>query len=315
MVLANNPDLSILAVNGFKGLFLFHTVHYQGQNLFCTKAKLLGLSGGGARADCYRLDPLTLFQDIEIQTLSWRGLKGALTPEAVDALQVADQNPSVFKGKLGMIVPPLVLTSMLEAETMNPAELIPILLVKFQEFDRSSPVVKACMFLRLVLKYLWAVHKKLFNPSIFSLDRNADSQTWANRMHFANIMMPAQDALPPPFPLPPPPQASVGNQSALEIIADNIRVIREATERQHLREAALEDKKDQVNRWDKIPEVVQRMILKLSAISEDALPPSLCDTYMHVLKQLKALGAAMVLNIELLICGCQVKFQPPWLMR
>jgi hypothetical protein len=306
--LANNPGLSILAVNGFKELFLFHTVYYQGQNLFCTKAKLLGLSGGGARADCYRLDPSTLFQDTEIQTPSWRDLKGALTPEAVEALQVTDQNPSVFKGKLGMIVPPLVLSSMLEAETMNPAELIPILLVKFQEFDRSSPVVKACTFLRPALEYLWAVHKKLIDPTIFSLDRNADSQTWANRMHFANIMMPAQDSLPHPFPLPPPPQALVGNQSALEITADNIRVIRDATERQHLREAALEEKKDQVNGWDKIPEVVQQMILKLSAISEDALPPSPCDTYMCVLKQSKALGEAMVLNIELSILGCQVEF-------
>jgi len=69
----------------------------------------------------------------------------------------------------------------------------------------------------------------------------------------------------------------------------------------------LEDKKEQSNRWDKIPEVIQRMILKLSAVSDDALPPSPCETYMRLLKQSKALGVAMVLNIELSIFGCQVK--------
>jgi len=125
--LEKNPGLSILAVNGFNELFLFHTVHYQGQNLFCTESKLLGFSGGGALADCYRFDPTTLFQDIEFQTPTWRDLKGATTPEMVNLLQVGEQNSSSFKGKLGMIVPPLVLTSILEAGTMDPAQLIPIL--------------------------------------------------------------------------------------------------------------------------------------------------------------------------------------------
>jgi hypothetical protein len=90
---ANNPGLSILAVNGFNEVFLFHTVQYHSQNLFCSESKLLGLSGGGTRADCYRVDSTSSFQDVEIQTPSWRDLKGAITPEAVSLLQVAEQNP------------------------------------------------------------------------------------------------------------------------------------------------------------------------------------------------------------------------------
>jgi len=66
------------------------------------------------------------------------GPKGATSPEAVDLLQAADQNPSVFKGKLGIVIPPLVLTSILKADTMIPASLIPILSNKFQEFDRIA---------------------------------------------------------------------------------------------------------------------------------------------------------------------------------
>ncbi len=90
--------LSILAVNRFNELFLFHTVHYQGQYLFCTEAKLLGLSGGGPKADRYHIDPTTLFQDIEVQMPNWRELKGALTPEAVDTRQIAEQTLRCLKG-------------------------------------------------------------------------------------------------------------------------------------------------------------------------------------------------------------------------
>jgi len=297
-----------LTVNGFTELFLFHEVHYQGQNLFCTESKLLGLFGGGPTADCYRIDPVTLFQDVEFQTPTWRDLKGATTPEAVNLLQVGEQNSSLFKGKLGMIVPPLVLTSILEAGTMGPAHLIPILSGMFQEFDRSSPVVKACTLLRPVLEYLWGVHKNLIHPVVFCLERNDESQEWANRLHFANIAPLVPPALPPPFQLPPPPQAPADNWSAWDLIAGDIRVIRDATECQHLREVAAEDaKKGHSSEWDKIPELVQQMILKLSATSDEVLPGSPCETYLQMLKQSKALGVAMVMNIELSIRVCQVE--------
>jgi hypothetical protein len=52
---------------------------------------------------------------------------------------------------------------------------------------------------------------------------------------------------------------------------------------------------------------VQSIILKLSAVSDDILPPSPCEKYTPLLKQSKALGVAMVLNIQLSIQGCQVE--------
>jgi hypothetical protein len=67
------------------------------------------------------------------------------------------------------------------------------------------------MLLRPVLEYLWGVHKNLIHPV--------------------------------PFPVPPPPQAPADNRSTWDLIAGDIRVIRDATERQHLREAATEDAK------------------------------------------------------------------------
>jgi hypothetical protein len=193
---ANNPGLSILAVNGCNELFLFHTVQYQSQNLFCSASKLLGLLGGSTRADFYHLDPASLFQDVEIQTPSWWELKGATTPEAANLLQVAEQNPSTFKGKIGPHCSPLVLTTILEASAMDLAQLIPILLEKLRDFDRSSPTVKACTVLHPVLEYLWAIHKSLIQPIIFSMDWSTDGQDWADRMHFTNLVPPAQTVLP-----------------------------------------------------------------------------------------------------------------------
>ncbi len=49
------------------------------------------------------------------------------------------------------------------------------------------------------------------------------------------------------------------------------------------------------------------MILKLSATSDEVLPLGLADSYLKLLKQRKALGVAMVINIELSLRGCQVE--------
>jgi len=71
--------------------------------------------------------------------------------------------------------------------------------------------------------------------------------------------------------------------------------------------AAEDAKKEQSSSWGKILELVQKMILKLSTTSDDTLPVSPCESYLRMLKQTKALGVAMVLNIELSIRGCQVE--------
>jgi len=49
------------------------------------------------------------------------------------------------------------------------------------------------------------------------------------------------------------------------------------------------------------------MILKLSATSDKNLPASPCVTYLRMIKQSKALGVAMVINVGLSIRGCQVE--------
>lgn len=182
--LANNLGLSILAVNGFNELFLFHTVQYQTQNLFCSESKLLG----------------------RISNAKWERSKRSHNPGSDVCIAGSWPNPTTFRGKIGMVVPPLVLVSILESN-LFPAQLIPILLNKLQEFDRSSPTVKACTLLWPVLEFLWAVHKNIIPPLIFSIDWSTESQDWAKRLHFAHIDQLRQAVLPPAFPLPPPPKA------------------------------------------------------------------------------------------------------------
>jgi hypothetical protein len=108
----------------------------------------------------------------------------------------------------------------------------------------------------------------------------------------------------PPLPLAVPPQ----DQSSLNSIAGDLRLLRDGTERQHLREITnKEEKKNSASGWDKLPEEVQIMILRLSAVSDKALPSSPEDSYLRVPKQSQAFGVAMVLNLGLSMKGCHAK--------
>jgi hypothetical protein len=306
--LKQNPGLSMLLVNGFHDLILLHQVSFLHENLFYSDSKLLGLLGGAATADVYRIDPVSASSDFETTVPVWRDLKAVTAAENVASLTVPDQNPPVFRGKTCLIVPPLVLTSILEAKTLCPEPLIQILSSKFQEFDRTSAQAKACTSLRPVLEFLWAVYKKIVPPTVIAVDTSTEGKEWSARFHFACILQQQCPVLPPPFPMPPPPPNNANTHLPMESIADDIRIIRDATERQLLREIQNEDsKKESQNGWDKLPDVVQDMILKLTATSDDCLPPGPAESYLKLLKQSKALGVAMVINIELSLRGCQVE--------
>jgi hypothetical protein len=147
-------------------------------------------------------------------------------------------------------------------------------------------------------------------PLVMSIERNQDSLDWCTNMHSAHIK-PSIPELPPPFLAPPPPQ-NLATHPALDSMAGDLRILRDATDRLNLMKALNEEqKKEATGGWDKIPEVIQKMIIRLSAITDNVLPPGPCDSYLRVLKQSKVLGVAMALNIELSIRGCQVDVPTP----
>jgi hypothetical protein len=229
--LKENPGLSMLLVNGFHDLILLHQINFLQENIFCTDSKLLGLLGGLAKATAYRIDPTSASSDFEIPVPTWRDLKSVTSVESVSLLTVPEQNPPVFRGKNSIIIPPLVLSACLEAKTLCPATLIPILSAKFQEFDCSNTQAKACTSLRLVLEFFWMAYKKLVPPSFIAVETSNDGLDWSSRLHYATILQTQGMALPPPFLIPPPPASAVDNTCPMDSIAGDIRIIRESTYR------------------------------------------------------------------------------------
>jgi len=302
--LAKNPGLAMLLVNGFGKLTLLHNVSYLQENLFCNEAKILGLCGDDSQAEVYRIDPKSAANALEISAPAWRDLKGMQVGTDLDSLTVQEQTATRIKNSLW--IPPLVLTSVLEAKSLAPADLIPLLSVKFQEFDRSSTTVKACTILRPVLEFLWAVHKNLVPPTIFAVKNSNDAVEWSSRQHFAYILSAPTVTLPPPFPATPIPSV-IATGSPFEAMTDELRKIREANERQLLNETQSGDAKKETNRWDKLPDMVQNMVLKMSAMQDNVLPVEPCESYSKVLKQSKVLGVTTVLNLELALRKCQVE--------
>jgi hypothetical protein len=140
--------------NGFGNLILLHNICYLQENLFCNEAKVLGLCGDESQAEVYRIDSKSASTTLELHVPAWRDLKGLQPGADLDTLVVPDQNPSVARFKNSLWIPPLVLNTIFEGKSLDPAVLIPLLSTKFQEFDRSSSSVKACTILRPVLEYL-----------------------------------------------------------------------------------------------------------------------------------------------------------------
>jgi hypothetical protein len=133
-----NLGVLMLLVNGFHDLVILHKVSFIQENVFCLESKLLGLVGREMNADVYRIDPISSSADFETTTPLWRDLKSATTTENVASLVIPDQNPPVFRGQSSLIIPPLVLTTVVDANTLCPASLIPIMSSKLQEFDCTS---------------------------------------------------------------------------------------------------------------------------------------------------------------------------------
>jgi hypothetical protein len=231
----------------------------------------VALNGVNSKADCYQVDPVSAFQDLEFATPLWRDLKNATTEEAIQNLQPQDQSSSLFKGKQVMVVPPLVSVTILETKSLLPSVSIPVLSSKFQEFDPLSSTVKACTILRLLLEYLWGVHHEMVPSTRIGIDQ---SQEGSSKIHLADILHHINLPVPPPFMAPPPLSANPPqDQSSLLSIAGDLRLLR----------------------------------LRLLAVSDETQPTRLADSYIKVLKQSKAFGVTMVLNLGLSMKGCQAE--------
>jgi hypothetical protein len=115
----------------------------------------------------------------------------------------------------------------LDAKSLAPSDLIPLLSAKFQKFNRSSTNVKACTI--PVLEFLWPVHKNLIRATTLAVDGGNDAAKWSARLHYAYICAAPALGAPPPFPAPPAPGIPA-IASPFRVMTDNLRKICEANE-------------------------------------------------------------------------------------
>jgi hypothetical protein len=92
----------------------------------------LGLCGDSGQADVIRIDLKSTSTQIEFSVPTWQDLKGVQSGADLDALVVPDQNPMIAHLRDSLWVPPLVSSNILEAKSLTPSDLIPLLSAKFQ---------------------------------------------------------------------------------------------------------------------------------------------------------------------------------------
>ncbi len=302
--LKDNPGLAFLGVDIFNDLFLFHQVHVLGPNLVHSEEKVLALTEFGNPASCFRLHIESLFHPVEVNVPKWTQLKNANSIDSIHALTTSDNTSSKLRSKNIMIVPPLVLSTIVNAGTLDPEPLMLLLTDAFKEYDRTSETVKACTVLRPVIEFLWAASKNLLPHVAFSIDRSDTGTKWNTALHLSNLKT---------IPLVTEDPLLVSSQSQGQTdlwmnISDSLKKISDSSSKVSLNDSNGEDgHKNNSNGWDKIPHMIQHMILRLSSATDESFPIIPVATYLQVLKQNKALGVSMILNVMLSTMGCQVE--------
>lgn len=305
-----DPGFCLLAVAHFNQVFILHNVSILGPNLRHPEMKILGLSGAGPTADCFRVHESSFDTDLNLEVPGWGDLKKASRPDEVASLTVPENAPKT-KFKSVLMVPPLVVNTILQEGTFDAASLIPLVFKTMQAFDRTSETVKACEHLRSVLFYLWAVSKKLVPPIISILDRSPDSLAWSQSKHSDFITSPA------PAPAPASsivPSGSVLNESidsqlathqdkAFGNIAATLQLLTEQASKDTLKEPSCSKTPSAT---ELLPAVLHATIIKMSSIDDDAFPDDFCPTLKEIMSQKKIVPATSVMNVMLRLMKCQV---------
>jgi len=189
------------------------------------------------------------------------------------ALNVAARNPSRLLCKNIILVPPLVTKTILEIGSLDPATLIPILVQVFKDFDTTSENVKACTALLPIIEFLWTVLKNSNTPVTFTPELSPEGKNWTSSIHLSHIAKTEEN-----------PQSNKDQTNALDTIADSLWLLSKSSTRSLLNNPQGDTNKrdNQSSNWDKIPEVIQKMIIKISSTNDQSFVPSPCKTYLQI---------------------------------
>ena len=154
--LKNNPGLALIAIDSFNEIYLFHQIHALGPNLLFPLERIMALSGQDFPNTCYKLNSDTLLLDVEVPVPDWDFLSSAETAEFVRRLVVDDSNSSKLQCKNVLVVPPFVVSLVMDLNISDPTKLLIHLLEGFKKYDKDSSEHETCENLRLVVEFLWA---------------------------------------------------------------------------------------------------------------------------------------------------------------
>jgi len=201
----------------------------------------------------------------------------------------------------------------MSSDSSKAVDLIPILSRAFQAYDRelSAEGQKACEHLRIVLFFLWAASKCLVPPSIMAIDKSPDSLDWSATLHSKHIA-----PIPPPPILPAPVSVDcesnscengTGQSSVFGNIADTLKLLTEASCKDMLKEPTSTKSAKESSATELLPEVIRRMIVRMSSTQDDAFPEDFCPTLKDIMAQKKIIPATQVLQLMMRTMKCQVK--------
>ena len=171
-----NENHFLLTTDHFNSIILFHHAKASPPNLTHADLQVLALLGKGEIAIPFRIDPASFtFSMDEAVCPPWAALKACKTAEEITNLVVPPDSTVKLRCRKALMVGPLVAHAIMSSDSSDAATLLPIMSAAFQEFDRTSSVVKACTSLKFVLNYLFAVSQAKVDPAIKDYDDSPET--------------------------------------------------------------------------------------------------------------------------------------------
>lgn len=142
--LTDNQNNVFLSVDGNGMIKVFHSPKNFGGTLLRPSNKVACLTGLGRLAICVQLDVTSAISDCKMNTPTSEELAACTTAQNVRDLAIPDENPDgdglfSYEGSNIMLPAPWLRDTILNADTLSPFELIPIVLTAARAYDDAHP--------------------------------------------------------------------------------------------------------------------------------------------------------------------------------
>ena len=240
-----------------EGLTILHNTSKVGGTILDKDETYFSLMGGGDTAIPLVYKPSAIFKVTEIAVPTWTTLNGIKTKGDLDT---AAAGRSTTKLTSAQQIPPFLAASILLLDSPSASEVFLKFKTAAADFDKETHPAgtePSSSSLKLLLPYLWAVHKKLIPtvPSQYSVQPSIQNAT--NLLH---------DCLTPIPPQAPPKQSP---DSPLKQMAKSITQLVESN---IMNQSSAEPSKNKKSFANRLSPIAQTLILTASARNSSDIP-------------------------------------------